>query len=115
MVEPLSTMLLNLVHLHIVKYLIDQQGCNPSCLDDYGYTPLHCATVKEHIDIVKFFTVEKGCSHLIPSTIKQDMYEEEERALPSISVSRFTCGYQSLVKLSIVYCIVCRMRHRWLL
>ena len=48
-------------HFHIVKYLIDEQGCNPSCLDEYKYTPLHCAAMSGHIDIVKFLTVEKDC------------------------------------------------------
>ena len=48
-------------HFHIDKYLIDEQGCNPSCLDEYKYTPLHHAAMSEHIDIVKFLTVEKYC------------------------------------------------------
>ena len=48
-------------HFHIVKYLIDEQGCNPSCLDENKYTPLHHAAMTGHIDIVKFFTVEKYC------------------------------------------------------
>ena len=51
-------MLLHLGHLHIVKYLIDEQGCNPSCLDDLGYIPLHCSAMLGHMDIVKFLTVE---------------------------------------------------------
>ena len=46
-------------HLHIVKYLIDEQGCNPSCLDEDKYTPLHCAAIKGHINVVKFLTMEK--------------------------------------------------------
>ena len=28
-------------YINIVKYLTDEQGCNPSCLDDLKYTPLH--------------------------------------------------------------------------
>ena len=49
-------------HLHIVKYLTDEQGCNPSCLDEHmQYTPLHWAAMKGHLDIVKFLTVEKQC------------------------------------------------------
>ena len=35
-------------HLHIAKYLTDEQGCNPSCLDEHKYTPLHCAALKGH-------------------------------------------------------------------
>ena len=48
-------------HFHIVKYLTDEQGCNPSCLDEYKYAPLHHAAMSGHIDIVKFLTVEKYC------------------------------------------------------
>ena len=44
-------------HLHIVKYLTDKKGCNPSCLDDLKYTPLHCAAMKGHMDIVKFLSM----------------------------------------------------------
>ena len=45
-------------HLHIVKCLIDELGCNPSCLDEDRRTPLHCAAMKGHMGIVKFLTVE---------------------------------------------------------
>ena len=36
-------------HLHIVKYLTDEQGCNPSCLNDLKHTPLHFAAWNGHI------------------------------------------------------------------
>ena len=45
-------------HLHIVKYLINQQDCNPSCLDENKFTPLHCAAMMGQIDVVKFLTAE---------------------------------------------------------
>ena len=48
-------------HLHIVKYLIDELGCNPSCLDEDKDTPLHYAAKEGHMDIVKFLTLEKHC------------------------------------------------------
>ena len=47
--------------LHTVKYLTSEQGCNPSCLDEKKYTPLHHAAMKAHMNIVKFLTVEKHC------------------------------------------------------
>ena len=44
--------------------MIDEQGCNPSCLDDLKSTPLHHAVARGHIDTVKFLTVEKHCDPL---------------------------------------------------
>ena len=46
-------------HLCIMKYLIDEQGCDPSCLDQ---SPLHCAAHNGQLDIVKFFTLKKCCN-----------------------------------------------------
>ena len=48
--------------LHIVKYLIDEQGCDPSCLDRNKEIPLHRAASNGHLDIVKFLTLEKHCN-----------------------------------------------------
>ena len=58
MVKLLFTMLLSGV-ICTVKYLTDEQGCNPSCLDDLKYTPFYCAAMMGHTDIVKFLTLEK--------------------------------------------------------
>ena len=41
--------------------VIDEQGCNPSCLNEYKYTPLHCAAMSRSMNVVKFLTVEKRC------------------------------------------------------
>ena len=49
----------------IVKYLVGEQGCNPSSLDDLGWTPLHFAATSGHIDIVKFFALEKHCDPML--------------------------------------------------
>ena len=48
-------------HLDIVKYLTDEQSCNPPCLDNLKFTPLHCATLMGHIDTVRFLALEKHC------------------------------------------------------
>ena len=48
--------------MHIVKYLIDEQGCDPSCLKEDKGTPLHCAARNGHLDIVKFLILEKHCN-----------------------------------------------------
>ena len=56
-------MLLSLViYTYVVKYLIDEQGCNASNLDENKSTPLHLAAMEGHIGIVKFLIVEKHCS-----------------------------------------------------
>ena len=42
-------------HLHIVKYLTDKQGCNPSRLDEknmYKCTPLHYAAINGHCEVL---------------------------------------------------------------
>ena len=60
MVELLFICAAEFGHLHIVKYLTDEQGCNPSCFDDTSST-LHFIVlpVRGHFDVVKFLTVEK--------------------------------------------------------
>ena len=49
-------------HIHIMKYLIEEQGCDPSCLKTDKGTPLHRAAYKGHLDIVKFLTLGKHCN-----------------------------------------------------
>ena len=49
-------------HIHIMKYLIEEQGCDPSYLTTDKYTPLHYAASMGHLDIVKFLTLEKHCN-----------------------------------------------------
>ena len=44
-----------------MKYLIDEQRCNPSSLDRDERTPLHYAAHNGHLDVVKFLTFEKHC------------------------------------------------------
>ena len=48
-------------HLCIMKYLIDEQGCDPSCLDRNQQSPLHCAGHNGQLDIVKFLNTLKKC------------------------------------------------------
>ena len=55
--------------LHIVQYLTNKHGCNPSCLDKNNSTPLNLAAIRGHMDIVKFLTLEKHCDPM-----SQDIY-----------------------------------------
>ena len=45
----------------LLRKVIDEQGYNPSCLDEYKYTPLHCASMSGSMNVLKFLTVEKHC------------------------------------------------------
>ena len=54
---------------HIAKYLTDY---NPSCLDDWRCSPLHCSAMEEgYMDIVKSFTLEStmGQHVEVPTTL----------------------------------------------
>ena len=44
-----------------MKYLIDEQGRDPSCLDEDKETPLHYAARKGHVQILNFLTLVKHC------------------------------------------------------
>ena len=70
-VELFSTQQLNVViYINIVKYLTDEQSCNPSCLDDLKFTPLHCATLIGHIDTVRFLALEKHCDPMCTNYVQ---------------------------------------------
>ncbi len=56
-------------HLHVIRYLIDYLGCNPSCQGDDGITPLHLACKKGHMDIVKYLITEANCD---PNCVSKD-------------------------------------------
>ena len=48
-------------HLHLVWYLIDHHGCNPSSQDCDGVTPLYLACHQGHMDIVSYLITEAHC------------------------------------------------------
>ncbi len=56
-------------HLHVIRYLIDHHGCNPSSQDDEGITPLHLACENGHMDIVKYLITEANCN---PNLVSKD-------------------------------------------
>ena len=41
-------------HLNIAQYLIREEHCNPSCVDNNGDTPLHYACINNHAHIVQY-------------------------------------------------------------
>ena len=50
-----------------VKYLIEERGCDPMCLqedDQFQWVPLHFASSNGHLDIAKFLIEEKGCDSM---------------------------------------------------
>jgi len=47
--------------LHIMKYLIDEQGCDPSCLDTDQETTLHHAACKGYLHVIRYLIDEQRC------------------------------------------------------
>ena len=48
-------------HLCVVRYLVEDHGCDPSCKDDEGITPLYFACQEGHMDIVSYLITEAHC------------------------------------------------------
>ena len=46
-------------HLDTVKYLIEEQPCDPGCLDESNATPLHLAAVDGHLNVIKYLTKQE--------------------------------------------------------
>ena len=42
------------MHLNIIQYLISELHCNPSCVENGGWTPLHYACYYNHAHIVQY-------------------------------------------------------------
>ena len=51
-----------------MKFLVEEQNCNPSHLDKNKVTPLHLAAVTGHLDVVKYLTLEQHCDPLSTDT-----------------------------------------------
>ena len=47
-------------HLDIVRYLIEEVGCDPNIRENDGLNALHCAANRGHLNIVKYLIVEGG-------------------------------------------------------
>ena len=58
-------------HLSIVKYLIEEKDCNPSCENNELWTPLHFACIDDHLDIVKYLIKTRECD---PSCENRNQY-----------------------------------------
>ena len=45
-------------HIDVLRYFIEDRGCNAACVDQDGWTPLHYAALHKHLDIVQYL-IEK--------------------------------------------------------
>ena len=48
-------------YLNVVKFLLEEQRCNPVSKDNYGLTPMHSACHIGTLHLVKYFAEEKLC------------------------------------------------------
>ena len=56
-------------HLQVVRYLIEEQHCNPKCVDEYGVTPLHYSAIGGHLQVVRYLIEEQRCN---PKCVDKD-------------------------------------------
>jgi ankyrin repeat protein len=45
--------------LVVLRYFIEERGCNPASQDNRAWTPLHYAAVGKHLDIVHYLVAEQ--------------------------------------------------------
>ena len=45
--------------LGVLRYFIEEMGCNPASLDNRAMTPLHYAAAGKHLDIVRYLVAEQ--------------------------------------------------------
>ena len=56
-------------HKGVIKFLIEEQMCDPSISTSNGMTALHYATCAGHLDIVKYLIEEKIAMHHLAMTV----------------------------------------------
>ena len=49
-------------YLQVVKYLIEEQHCDPKCVDKDGRTPLHRSAIGGHLQVVRYLIEEQHCN-----------------------------------------------------
>ena len=49
-------------HLQVMRYLIEEQHCNPKCVDKCGVTPLHHSARRGHLQAVRYLIEEQHCN-----------------------------------------------------
>ena len=53
----------------MVRYLIEEQHCDPKCVDKDGWTPLHCSASGGHLQVVRYLIEEQHCN---PKCVDKD-------------------------------------------
>ena len=48
-------------HMNIIEYLITEQGCDPTILNNDGNLPVHIACRNGHLNATKYFITEQKC------------------------------------------------------
>ena len=49
-------------NLAVIKYLVEEQGCDPNALDNDGITPLHITAIFGSIDNLRYLIEERKCN-----------------------------------------------------
>ena len=52
-------------NMNIIKYLIEEQNCNPSCLDESNRIPLHYASIHGKLDAVRYLCTVTQASKML--------------------------------------------------
>ena len=48
-------------NIEVVRKLIEEYGCDASCVNFDGITPLHCASHGGHTKVIEYLVLEQGC------------------------------------------------------
>ena len=56
-------------HLQVVRYLVEEQHCDPNCVMKDGETPLHCSADRGHLQVVRYLIEEQHCD---PKCVDKD-------------------------------------------